>query len=248
MQDESGARNVLLLSDGSSHATACEECDDLLSLDAERVAELRVTFGGSEAGAGVSEAGSRRPAKKGLVSVGDEVRDASAAGAPDFSGPVALDAVADPGDLQSIGLSVSRFCERWEESTVVVCFDALDDLFEHASPDTVFRFVHVLGKRLDAADAVAHFHLDPSAHDEEVVNTFASIFDEVVRAHDAADDVDESAVDAPAIDEATDEDIEQLAAEIAASAGSDEESKPSTSTGGEGFEEATDEDIAQAFE
>jgi hypothetical protein len=247
MHDDSGARNVLLLSDGSSHAAACEACDDLLSRDAERVAELRVTFDGSEAGAGVSEAGGRRPAHKGLVSVGDEVRDASAAGAPDFSGPVALDAVADPGDLQSIGLSVSRFCERWAESTVVVCFDALDDLFEHASPDTVFRFVHVLGKRLDAADAVAHFHLDPSAHDEEVVNTFASIFDDVVRAHES-DDVDETAVDAPAIDEATDEDIEQLAAEIAASTGTDDDATPSTPTSGEGFEEATDEDIAQAFE
>jgi hypothetical protein len=105
----------------------------------------------------------------------------------------------------------------------------------------------VLGKRLNAADAVAHFHLDPSAHDEEVVNTFASIFDDVVRAHES-DDVDESAVDAPAIDEATDEDIEQLAAEIAASAGTDDEATPSTPTSGEGFEEATDEDIAQAFE
>jgi len=214
MGDGSG-RSVLLLADAGDGAATSATCDDLLAEGPSDVptAELRVSFSAADVGPRVSEGDDRRPDLKGLISVGDEARSATAEGAPDFSGPVAIDAVDDPGNLREIGLSVSRFCERWDDARITVCFDSLGDLLTHASDDAAFRFTTLLNKRLDAAGATAHFHLDPDAHEDSVVNTFGSIFDDIVRperADAASDDGDDGA----AVVEASDEEIARLADEF----------------------------------
>jgi hypothetical protein len=210
MGDESG-RSVLLLADAGDGAATSDTCGDLLTDDeAAPTAELRVTFSAADVGPRVSQHGDRSPDHKGLVSVGDEARSASAEGAPDFSGSVAVDAVTDPGDLRGIGLSVSRFCERWDDARIAVCFDSLGDLLDHASDDAAFRFTTLLTKRLDAAGATAHFHLDPDDHADSVVNTFGSIFDDVIRP-ERADADDEAGAETV---EASDEEIAELADEF----------------------------------
>jgi len=168
---------------------------------------------------------------------------------PDFSGPDAVDAVADPGNLRGIGISVSRFCERWDDATIVVCFDSLGDLLDHATNDAAFRFTTLLNKRLQSAGAVAHFHLDATAHDDSVVNTFASIFDEVFYPDEATDR------EAPSDDggteefEASDEQIRQLAEEFDDDRFTVVESDGRmASTDDDGITEASDEDIAEIFE
>jgi hypothetical protein len=255
MGDGSG-RSVLLLADAGDGAATSATCGDLLDEDPSGAptAELRVSFSAADVGPRVSAGDDRRPERKGLVSVGDEARSASAEGGPDFSGSVAIDAVDDPGNLREIGLSVSRFCERWDDARITVCFDSLGDLLAHANDDATFRFTTLLNKRLDAAGATAHFHLDPDAHEDSVVNTFGSIFDDVVRPERggaASDDGDDGA----AVVEASDEEIARLAEEfedegfavVEGDAGAPTVNTEDAGDGGE-VVEASDEEIAQIFD
>lgn len=242
-----GATNVLLLDSTDGRDGGDGTCGTLLADDVNRVGELRVVYGGRDEGIGPAPGTGRNPARHGLIAVGDEVRSAAASGGPDFSGAIAVDAVSDPGDLRRIGVSVSEFVERWDDlDRIVLCFDSLTDLLDHAQPDAAFRFVHVLTNRLESVDAVAHFHLDPTAHDETVVNTFGSIFDAVERV-ESADGT--GPVDAGPFEEATDQDILERVDEL-----DDEESfvvvepdgRPSASA--RDVDEASDEDIARALE
>jgi hypothetical protein len=123
-----------------------------------------------------------QPARRGLISVGDRMRSAAASDEPAFGGAIAQDAIADPSNLQRLGTSMSEFCQRWdgEGYEIRVCFHSLTALLEHASPDVVFQFCHVLAKRLSSVDADAHFHVDPAEHSRELLETFESIFDATV--------------------------------------------------------------------
>ncbi|MCU4754133.1 hypothetical protein OB919_19480 [Halobacteria archaeon AArc-curdl1] len=227
--------NVLLVHRSSISADACQTlCQHE---NGSQTAELSVTF--SSDALENSPHGNANPAKIGAISVGDVLRgvtaERSTGGAhvgPDFTGDIVFDAITDPTDLSTIGVSVSRFCEQWgSDYQLTVCFQSLDALLNHAPPKTVFQFVHVLTNRLSSVDALAHFHLDPSAHDDRIVSTFGSIFDEVV--------VDDSAhSDVP---QATDEDIAALLGEW-----DDPTEWPTIElTVGQ---EATDDDVARVLE
>ncbi len=186
-------------------------------------AELRVTFPGeSPDGPTAGE----RPAKMGVISIGDVLRSASAADGPDFSGPIAVDAIEDPADLTAIGLSVSRFCERWATSgeRIVVCFHSLNALLRHVRPDRAFRFVHTLAGRFDNVNALAYVHWNVRGEDERLVSTFTSIFDEVI-------------CSGLSPSEATDEDVAEVLAAWEAPAATEIDAGRIT--------EATDEDVAR---
>lgn len=241
-----GAANVLLL-DSTQEPETEATCGALLEEDVNRVGELHVTYGSTEKDNGPTPDTTREPARMGLVSVDDQVRSAATEDGPDFSGAIAVDAVADPGDLQGIGVSVSEVIKRWDDlDRIVLCFDSLTELLDHAPPDAAFRFVHILTNRLDSADDVAHFHLDPAAHDETVVNTFGSIFDTVEHV-ESAERTAES--DARVTGEASDQDILERLDDL-----DDEESfevvaaNSAPSAGGHDVDEASDEDIAKALE
>jgi len=62
---------------------------------------------------------------------------------------------------------------------LVVCFDSLTALCEHATLEEAFRLVHLLSGRFRAADTDVRsvFYLDPSAHDRQCVETLAPLFD-----------------------------------------------------------------------
>ncbi|MCU4741138.1 DUF7504 family protein [Natronoglomus mannanivorans] len=242
--------NVLLVHAGCSEPDACQP---LLESD-EATAELRVSFSNERTD---RTRGGETPAKLGLLSIGDVLRSASSdAGSsqsytgparntgPDFGGPIAIDAVDDPQDLASIGLSISRFCEHWAADDgverITVCFRSLDTALGYTSPKTVFQFVHVLTSRLSSVGATAHFHFDPTTYDDRIVATFGSIFDEVV----CDDSVGNS------LPEATDDEVAAVLEEW----GEDVETPTEPADGG-GFEtpvaprsEATDEDIARLLE
>ncbi|WP_323674392.1 hypothetical protein [Halorubellus sp. PRR65] len=236
---DDAACNVLVTSDDVETCTGC-----LDEGDPDRRAELTVTYPSESAeDGGFGDHTRMQPAKKGLVSVGDVMRSASAAsgGGPDFTGAVAQDAIADPTNLQRLGTSISEFCQRWDDTgyDIYVCFDSLSALLEYTSPEVVFQFCHVLTKRLESVDATAHFHLDPERHAEETVATFQSIFDQVVGEETAASTVD---VD---YEEASDDEIAALAEDWSEDASysivGDAYDRPDDVT------EATDDDIEQTL-
>ncbi|MGQ4554940.1 DUF7504 family protein [Halobellus sp. GM3] len=97
----------------------------------------------------------------------------------DHSAPIRVDPVVGPGELQSIGMQINRWISAWEDSDrqSVVCFHSVSDVLEVADLERVFRFLHLLTGWLSSKGAVAHFHLDPRAHDEQTINTLRPLFD-----------------------------------------------------------------------
>jgi len=52
---------------------------------------------------------------------------------------------------------------------------------QYVELETAYGFLHTIAVRFPyAADATAHFHMDPAAHDESTVDLFASLCDAVV--------------------------------------------------------------------
>ncbi|OLZ42224.1 hypothetical protein A6E15_15160 [Natrinema saccharevitans] len=216
--------NVLLVHPDHNEPDACEQ----LCHDSAETARLTVTF---------ADETPEPPdpddvdCKRGLLTIGNVLADSRAESSPDFGASVVTDSVTDPTDLGAIGVAVSRFCKHWSEADedIAVCFDSLDALLRHTSTEEVFQFAHVLTNRLANVGAYAHFHFDPTRHEDRVVSTFGAIFDEVV----ADDDTDES------LPEATDEEVADLLAEWDADASADLE--PAADS------EATDEEIARTL-
>lgn len=177
--------NVLLLASsvGEREATACGEL--LGSADpgqshvilatglqspAQRLAEWDAHVGA-------------RPAETTVVDVSLSTRSTAAAAAGDDLWPgVTVERVTD-GDLLDLGTTLDSAVERSDRETLL-CVHSVSDLLQSAGRGDVFRFLEVLTRTVDRAGGVAHYHLDPDLHDEELVRTFEVLFDTVVDLRD----------------------------------------------------------------
>ncbi|MFC7045405.1 hypothetical protein ACFQH6_08300 [Halobacteriaceae archaeon GCM10025711] len=121
-----------------------------------------------------------------IVGVGEATRSATAQpGGAVGQRQYRIETVSDPRDLTGIGIKINDALS-WlsTESDLAVCFDSLTVLLQYSDLQRTFRFLHVLTGRLTAADARAHFHLDPDAHDDQTIATLTSLFDSVVEPTD----------------------------------------------------------------
>lgn len=185
------AGNVLLLAP-PLESTADEACMRLLTpVPPEAETVLYVTFTNS-ADDRLSHWRSHAtgpPAGAGVVCIGELARSAGAIADGAEAGmntSVGVETVTDPSDLTGLGIAINQFIEQWsdDERKIVVCFDSLTTLLQYADLERVFRFLHVLTGRLRSAGALAHYHMDPTAHDEGTQNTLKSVFDAVVSVDD----------------------------------------------------------------
>ena len=99
----------------------------------------------------------------------------------DLSGPPsgpfdAVETVNAPTDLTGVGIAVTELLSR-TEGTSAVCFDSVTALLQYVDLDTAFEFLHVFAGRLHQHHAVGHFHMDPGAHDPQVVAQVSSLVD-----------------------------------------------------------------------
>lgn len=187
-----GTSNVLLLAaSGASAEAACR--DRRGDADPSQRHQLSVTFPDSrEDGLGAASGPSGdRPAWTTAVRMGSFVRSTGAGTeTPSRSSRDVrhrMETVEDPGDVRQLGIVLSRALERWEAAsgTTVpdhahLCFDSVTALLEHVDERQAFQFLHILTRRVEAAGAVAHYHLDPEACGERTVATLSPLFDDVV--------------------------------------------------------------------
>jgi len=131
------------------------------------------------------------PAKVAVVGVGDGMRSAASAHGGNETasvpgGSVRTAVVSEPSDLTGIGIKVGQALSAWEDdgNRTTVCFHSITSLLQYADLRRVFRFLHVITKRVSAADGIAHFHMDPTAHDSRTVATVRSLFDTVIEYED----------------------------------------------------------------
>lgn len=101
---------------------------------------------------------------------------------------IPFEQITEPADLESLGRTISDVLERTNDNgeRVGLAVHSLTDLLGFVDEPTVFKFVYTLGEVVRRVDGAVYFHLDPAAHDEESVDTFAAACDAVV---DVGDDV-----------------------------------------------------------
>lgn len=179
--------NVLLLAP-SFDGCADDACVDLLSVDppgGENV--LFVTFVQSPDERLLrwrSRRDAAAPARIGFVDAGDSTRSAAvtSTGTGGPADTVSVRTVSNAGDLTHLGIQLSTYLSEWEDdpNRTVVCFHSLSTLLQYADLERIFRFLHAITGRIRSADAVAHYHMDPSAHDAKTLNTLTTLFDGIV--------------------------------------------------------------------
>jgi hypothetical protein len=103
---------------------------------------------------------------------------------------VTVTQISSPENLTRLGVRVTECLEELTENVgdrqVVVCFDSVTAMLQYVELDQAFRFLHVVTDRFADADAMAHFHVDPGAHDDETLETLRSLFDGVWAFEDEA--------------------------------------------------------------
>jgi hypothetical protein len=108
----------------------------------------------------------------GVVSAGGANRSTST----DVGMGAGVTVVDDPSDLVGLTVAVDRYLDRYED--VTVCFDSVTALLGHVSVERAYKFLNALTERLWRADADAHFHFRPAAHDPQTVQHVTSLFDD----------------------------------------------------------------------
>lgn len=191
--DLNGAANVLVL-EPSADRHNHELCSDLLRVEPDDNEDvLSVTFpsrAGDHRAVWSGQVGNQ-PANVGLITVGDFTRSASTQSPSGDVTPdhLQMDTVPDPSNLSELGVRISEHLSAWEdnENQTVMCFRSLTSLLEYQNLHAVLRFLHILTGRIISAGAVAHYHLDVNAHDEETLATLKSLFDTVIKVDQTGD-------------------------------------------------------------
>lgn len=151
----------------------------------ERLLDALADAGESEAVLLVSTAATAEAVEdlrdRGVAADALGVVDASGAGAT-FGGVAESACVDGPADLPELGIAISDRLDRLGHGRdgVRVGVDAVTDLLATRKLPAVFRFLHVLGGRIDTADAALVATLVGQAHDSETRRTIAELFDETV--------------------------------------------------------------------
>lgn len=88
--------------------------------------------------------------------------------------------------LDALGCAVSAAIDDFESASgglepaeLRLCFDSLASLLDARTPEWVFRFLHLLTRRVCSARGMGHYHL-PLDRDDATVRLLAPLFDAVV--------------------------------------------------------------------
>jgi len=187
VEDVGSASNVLLLAPslGSAGSRACTELMSVARPSDQNVLAVILNDSPDEwLDDWQREVGPERPAKTSFVTAGEGVRSVAAGSAANSALPknMTIHSVSNPSDFTGLGMRISQQLSDWTDdgNRIIVDFDSLTTLLEYGKRERVFKFMHVLKGRMESANAVAHYHMDPAAHDPQDVNTFKSLMDAIV--------------------------------------------------------------------
>lgn len=187
--DLARARSILLLSPTLSE-TGRDTCFDLCQpTDPKEENVLIISYRQSADGAlrDWRDYVGTPPAKMKLITMDESQGTATNGGVTVEEYKTHVDtSVEHPSDLTGLGIALSQQLERWGQSDqeIALCFDSITVMLQYVDIQTVFRFLHVAINRLRAVDAVGHFHMDPGAHDKQVISRLAQLFDAIVEVND----------------------------------------------------------------
>lgn len=125
-----------------------------------------------------------------LIVMEEDYRSPAATDESDLAGEHQISPVSNPQDLTALGIKITETIDDWEragtetETEIVACLDSLSTMLQYTSFDPVFRFLHVFIRQLDSVGATGHFHIDPTAHDEQTITRLLQLFDAVITIED----------------------------------------------------------------
>lgn len=95
---------------------------------------------------------------------------------------VHIKTATDPGDIKGIGIRISKQLSEWDNNDrpTMVCFHSLTSILQYISTKQLFQFIHLLQNRLRSYDAVVHYHIDPSVHDQMTLSQIKPLLDHVI--------------------------------------------------------------------
>lgn len=175
IMEQLGGATTIMLGASSMNNEADDACVDLLSQgDPETTSVLWVTFTRQAAQCLESWRDNHEsdPGEFGVVVVGET----PAIGAGEEIDSAVVETISTPSDLTGIGITITEFVSG-RSGEILVCFDSLTALLQYVDLETAYEFLHALTGQLYSAGAVSHFHVDPSAHDEQTLDTLRSLFD-----------------------------------------------------------------------
>lgn len=96
--------------------------------------------------------------------------------------PVSVDLLSRPVNPLELGSVISWHLGQWSTTSdpTTVCIHSLTTILEDVERSEAVKLVDTLNERFRSMDVVAHYHMDPSQHDEQTLASFRPLFDSVV--------------------------------------------------------------------
>ena len=186
--------NLLLLSPPFVTASP-EACVDLLApgeSGQENVLAVTYTKSPGDFLARWKQHGSASPAEATIINVETETRSAApmtADGSPvEQRATVSVEHVSSPADLTDLGVTLTNQLDEWHAETparqTVACVHSVTSLLQYVDLEQTFKFLDVVTGKFTEVDAIAHFHMDPTAHDDQTIHQLLPLFDVVCEYED----------------------------------------------------------------
>lgn len=98
--------------------------------------------------------------------------------------PYTVRYASSPVDMTGIGIHLSELLEDFHEDRGIernrVVLDNISTMLMYTEVQPIFRFLHVFTGRVQNVDGLGLYLVDPSAHDEQTVNTLKGLFDGLI--------------------------------------------------------------------
>ena len=178
------ARNVLVMAEAMSDGKT-DACYELLdSADPGGVDLLRIVY--HRTPERLLDEWERRigtqPANTAIVGVDDRVQSGPSEDATPTTDETNLRVyAANPNDLTGLGMELNNALTALSKTAnpTFVCFDSVTAMLQFVDTESAYKFLHMLTGQLHDADAVAHFHMDPNAHDPRTISRLKTAFDDL---------------------------------------------------------------------
>jgi len=175
------AANVLLRGawlDGAND----QRCADLLAIDrAERVKVILVTVTTAPRSRvrTVDSQFEGDPEEIAVITTNPDAGSSRVVRPGEVPGASTVTTNRNPGDLTGLGVSIMDLFSDWDDTdaAISVCFDSITPLLQYNSLDEVFHFLRIVTEEVESAGALAHYHIDPAAHDEQTQQRLLPLFD-----------------------------------------------------------------------
>jgi KaiC/GvpD/RAD55 family RecA-like ATPase len=93
--------------------------------------------------------------------------------------------VNGPADLTGMGIWAGRLMDEFKGKPVRLCIDSLSTLLMYSSLQVIFRFLHLLNGRLQAAGGLSIGVVDEGMHDEKTMASLRQLYRAVLELKEA---------------------------------------------------------------